>query len=74
MTALALFCDEQLDISPIGSLPDGRLCDTCAAQPAVMRVYGSPQPCWTWPKPFVYAQCCLDCGAVCASLADPVDA
>jgi hypothetical protein len=67
--ALAMFCDAQLDITPIASLPDGRPCDVCRDRPAVMRVYGSPQPCWVWPNPFTYAECCLDCGALCASLA-----
>ncbi len=72
MTAqLAVLLDRDLDITPIASLPDGRPCDICAdpERQAVMRVYGAEHTCWKFDRPFEYAECCLACGAACASLA-----
>ena len=59
-----------LECTPIPSLPDGTLCDVCGESPAVLRVYGSDQPVWTVNQPFTYAECCLECGAVAAAVAE----
>lgn len=58
-----------LDITAVTSLPDGNLCDVCGESITLARVYGSDQPVWTANKPFEYAECCLDCAAVCVSVA-----
>lgn len=58
-----------LEITAVSSLPDHTLCEVCGESITLTRVYASDQPVWTAHAPFEYAECCLDCAAVCVSVA-----
>lgn len=65
---LAFLRSADLEITPTRDIADTD-CDHCGEEPAQLRVYGDPEPSWVSPTPFVYAEVCVECGAVCASIA-----
>lgn len=66
---LHFLIDGAVETTSITSLPDGGTCGICDDSLALARVYGSDQPSWRVHQPFEYAECCLDCAAVCAAVA-----
>jgi hypothetical protein len=69
VTRLAFLLSDDLEITPTTALNGDSDCDVCGEQPALVRVYGDPEPSWVFHAPFVYAEACLDCGAFCVTVA-----
>ena|SRR2546427_9343859 len=66
---LAFLLSGDLEVTPTADLNGSTDCDMCGEQPALVRVYGDPEPAWVFHAPFTYAEACLDCGAFCATVA-----